>query len=67
MWEKKMYTRYEKEYSLITGITEFPRYTTPEEQANEIKKCTILKRTNMTFSDRVEKDNLIQNTERDAW
>lgn len=44
---------YEKEYTLITGLTEFGEYTTPEEQAGRIEKCSILKPINITFSDRV--------------
>ena len=51
---------FEKEYALITGVAEFGKYTTPEEQANSIEKCSILKRVNMTFSDRVIENKSIQ-------
>lgn len=48
-----MEKNYEKEYSTITGLTDFGQYTTPEEQANKIEKCSILLPINITFSDRV--------------
>lgn len=48
---------YEKDYALITGLTDFEEYTTPEEQANQIKKCSILKRVDITFSDRIIENN----------
>ena len=51
---------FEKEYSLITGETYFGKYTTPEEQANSIEKCSILKRVNLTFTDRVIENNNLQ-------
>lgn len=44
---------YEKDYSLITGLTEFGKYTTPEDEGNKIEKCSILKPVNITFSDRI--------------
>lgn len=48
-----MKENYEKDYSLITGLTSFGEYTTPEEQAGKIEKCSILEPINITFSDRV--------------
>lgn len=48
-----MDTIYEKNYSLITGLTEFGKYTTPEDEGNKIEKCSILKPINITFSDRI--------------
>lgn len=57
---EKMEKDYEKDYSLITGLTNFEQYTTPEDQANKIEKCSILLPINITFSDRVietEKSN----------
>lgn len=57
---KKMEKDYEKDYSLITGLTNFEQYTNPEDQANKIEKCSILLPINITFSDRVietEKSN----------
>lgn len=48
---------YEKDYALITGLADFEEYTTPEEQANKIKKCSILKRVDITFSDRIIENN----------
>lgn len=48
---------YEKDYALITGLTDFEEYTTPEEQANKIKKCSLLKRVDITFSDRIIENN----------
>lgn len=51
---------YEQEYTLITGNTSFGNYTTPEEQANNIRKCSILKKIDITFSDRVIENNVTQ-------
>lgn len=51
---------YEKDYAMITGLTEFGEYTTPEEQAGKIEKCSILKPINITFSDRVTESNNLQ-------
>lgn len=48
-----MERNYEKDYSKITGLTNFGQYTTPEEQASKIEKCSILLPINITFSDRV--------------
>ncbi len=48
-----MEKNYEKDYSLITGLTNFGQYTTPEEQASKIEKCSILLPIDITFSDRV--------------
>lgn len=48
-----MKKNYEEDYALITGVTSFGEYTTPEEQANKIKKCSILTPINVTFSDRI--------------
>lgn len=52
-----MTNRYEKDYALITGLTNFEEYTTPEEQAGKIKKCSILKHVDVTFSDRIIENN----------
>lgn len=54
-----MKKNYEKDYSMITGLTDFGKYTTPEEEASKIEKCSILLPINITFSDRVieNKDN----------
>lgn len=51
---------YEKEYTMITGLTEFGEYTTPEEQAGKIEKCSILKPIRITISDRVIENNNLQ-------
>ncbi len=48
-----MKDNYEKDSSLITGLTEFGKYTIPEEQASRIEKYSILMPINVTFSDRV--------------
>lgn len=50
---------FERDYTLITGVTNFENYTTPEEQANNIEKCSILKRVNMTITDRIVDDSII--------
>ncbi len=48
-----MERNYEKDYSTITGLTDFGKYTTPENEASKIEKCSILLPVNITFSDRV--------------
>ena len=53
MWSETMNSDFEKEYAMITGITEFEKYTSPEEQAERIERCSILKHVNVTYSDRI--------------
>lgn len=48
-----MNDNFEKDYTTITGLTDFGEYISPEEQASRIKKCSILLPVDITFSDRV--------------
>ena len=41
---------YYSDYSLITGETTFGQYNSPEEEAANIEKCSILKQVNVTYS-----------------
>lgn len=40
-------------YSLITGETRFGKYVSPEDEASNIKKCTILKSIDVTYSNTI--------------
>lgn len=44
---------YYNEYSLITGESEFGPYISPEKEVNKIKKCTILKSVDVTYSNEI--------------
>lgn len=43
---------YEKDYSLITGLKKFGKYTTPEDEGTKIEKCSILKPVNIVFNNK---------------
>lgn len=43
---------YEKDYSLITGLKKFGKYTTPEDEGTKIEKCSILKPVNIAFNNK---------------
>lgn len=53
-----MERNYYNEYSLITGITNFGDYKTPEEEVNNIEKCSILKRVDVTYSHNIIDSNV---------
>ncbi len=40
---------YYIDYALITGQTVFGDYISPEDEANSIEKCSILRRVNVTY------------------
>ncbi|MCM1537327.1 MAG: hypothetical protein NC254_02900 [bacterium] len=48
-----MENNFIEKYERITGRTEFGLYRSPEEEASKIKKCTILKEVDITYSNEI--------------
>ncbi len=49
-----MSKNYFDEYTLITGETNSREYISPEDEANKIEKCTILKNIDVTYGNKIE-------------
>lgn len=47
---KSMDRNYFEEYAQIVGQTKLETYKSPEDEANKIKKCTILKSVDISYS-----------------
>lgn len=52
-----MDTNYYEAYATILGEKKLPLYTSPEECANKIKKCTLLKDVSVSYSNTIEEYN----------
>lgn len=53
-----MNRNYFDEYMQIAGQTKLSIYTSPEEEANKIEKCTLLKSVDVSYSNQIEGYNL---------